>query len=126
MMEALEAALHRGGGQITVHAQNGGDADDLTWKFSTGLHCPESDRRYAEPIASMFSFNSALGACDTCRGFGRVIGVDYGLVIPDDKLTLRGGAIKPMQTPAWKECQQDLMRHAEAAGIEEQGKVKRT
>jgi len=117
LMEALEAALHRGGGQITVHAQNGGDADDLTWKFSTGLHCPESDRRYAEPIASMFSFNSALGACDTCRGFGRVIGVDYGLVIPDDKLTLRGGAIKPMQTPAWKECQQDLMRHAEAAGI---------
>jgi excinuclease ABC subunit A len=46
-----------------------------------------------------------------------VIGVDYGLVIPDDKLTLRAGAIKPMQTPAWKECQDDLMRHAEAAGI---------
>jgi excinuclease ABC subunit A len=65
----------------------------------------------------MFSFNSAVGACETCRGFGRVIGVDYGLVIPNDKLTLRAGAIKPMQTPAWKECQDDLMRHAEAAGI---------
>jgi excinuclease ABC subunit A len=46
-----------------------------------------------------------------------VIGVDYGLVIPNDKLTLRAGAIKPIQTPAWKECQDDLMRHAEAAGI---------
>jgi excinuclease ABC subunit A len=66
---------------------------------------------------SLFSFNSAVGACETCRGFGRVIGVDWGLVIPDDKLTLRAGAIKPMQTPAWKECQDDLMRHAEAAGI---------
>jgi excinuclease ABC subunit A len=65
----------------------------------------------------MFSFNSAVGACDTCRGFGRVIGVDMGLVIPNDRLTLRAGAIKPMQTPAWKECQDDLMRHAEAAGI---------
>ncbi|NBX56449.1 MAG: excinuclease ABC subunit A, partial [Betaproteobacteria bacterium] len=64
-----------------------------------------------------FSFNSALGACEACRGFGRVIGVDFGLVIPNDKLTLRAGAIKPMQTPAWKECQDDLMRHAETAGI---------
>jgi excinuclease ABC subunit A len=85
--------------------------------FPPGLHCPESDLRYAEPLPSMFSFNSPVGACETCRGFGRVIGVDMGLVIPDDKLTLRAGAIKPMQTPAWKECQDDLMRHAEAAGI---------
>jgi excinuclease ABC subunit A len=64
-------------------------------------------------FASAFSFNSAVGACETCRGFGRVIGVDYGLVIPNEKLTLRAGAIKPMQTPAWQECQDDLMRHAE-------------
>ncbi len=87
------------------------------WKFSTGLHCADSDIRYTDPIASMFSFNSAVGACETCRGFGRVIGVDYGLVIPNEKLTLRAGAVKPMQTPAWQECQDDLMRHAEAAGI---------
>ena len=72
------------------------------WKFSTGLHCPESDLRYADPIPSMFSFNSPVGACETCRGFGRVIGVDYGLVIPNDKLTLRAGAIKTIQTPAWQ------------------------
>ncbi len=87
------------------------------WRFSTGLHCPESDLRYHEPIPSMFSFNSPVGACETCRGFGRVIGVDWGLVIPDERLTLRAGAIKPIQTPAWKECQDDLMRHAESAGI---------
>src|SRR6185369_12832191 len=49
-----------------------------------------------------FSINSAVGACETCRGFGRVIGVDLGLVIPNDKLTLRAGAIKTIQTPAWK------------------------
>ncbi|HOE44121.1 MAG TPA: hypothetical protein PLB25_21185, partial [Rhodoferax sp.] len=87
------------------------------WRYSTGLHCPQSNLRYADPMASMFSFNSAVGACDTCRGFGRVIGVDYGLVIPNDKLTLRAGAIKPIQTPAWQEAQDDLMRHAEASGI---------
>jgi excinuclease ABC subunit A len=76
---------------------------------------PDSDLRYAEPQAALFSFNSAYGACETCRGFGRVIGVDLGLVIPDARKTLRGGAIKPMQTPAWKECQDDLMRYAAKA-----------
>jgi excinuclease ABC subunit A len=132
-IEAIEVALKRGAGRLTVYAlpaqerdsqgarNDGPDAREGTpptvWRFSTGLHCPESDLRYADPIPSMFSFNSAVGACDTCRGFGRVIGVDYGLVIPNEKLTLRAGAIKTIQTPAWAECQDDLMRHAETAGI---------
>ncbi|MGE0332662.1 MAG: excinuclease ABC subunit UvrA [Ramlibacter sp.] len=128
VVEAIEVALKRGTGRITVYAQqaeksekSGSDSNyDTsydTWKFSTGLHCPESDLRYTDPIPSMFSFNSAVGACEACRGFGRVIGVDWGLVIPNEKLTLRAGAIKPIQTPAWSESQDDLMRHAEAAGI---------
>ena len=132
-VEAIELALKRGSGRLNVYvlpdaATDGplgastdaappASAEPVIWRFSTGLHCPQSDTAYADPIASMFSFNSAVGACPTCRGFGRVVGVDYGLVIPNDKLTLRAGAIKPMQTPAWQECQDDLMRHAEAAGI---------
>ncbi len=115
-IEAIEVALKRGSGRLSVYAQVGEDAWE-TWRFSTGLHCPDSDIRYADPIPSMFSFNSAVGACESCRGFGRVIGVDWGLVIPNEKLTLRAGAIKTIQTPAWAECQDDLMRHAEAAGI---------
>ncbi|WP_394755758.1 excinuclease ABC subunit UvrA [Rhodoferax sp.] len=132
VLEAIEVALKHGSGRINVYVSNEALApveqaqeapDSIAnsvpeiWQFSTGLHCPESNLRYTDPIASMFSFNSAVGACDTCRGFGRVIGVDYGLVIPNDKLTLRAGAVKPMQTPAWQEAQDDLMRHAEAAGI---------
>ena len=124
VMEAIEAGLKRGGGKLMVYVLGASDAaagsetaDPEIWRFSTGLHCPESDIRYSDPTPSMFSFNSAVGACEACRGFGRVIGVDYGLVIPNDKLTLRGGAIKIFQTPAWKEAQDDLMRHAEAAGI---------
>ncbi|HJW12861.1 MAG TPA: excinuclease ABC subunit A, partial [Albitalea sp.] len=89
----------------------------VLWRFSTGLHCPDSDIRYTDPQPALFSFNSAMGACETCRGFGRVIGVDYGLVIPDHRKTLRSGAIKPMQTPAWKECQDDLMKYGGEAGI---------
>ncbi|WP_439518055.1 excinuclease ABC subunit UvrA [Hydrogenophaga sp.] len=116
VMEAIEVGLKRGAGKLMVYAIQG-EGEPEIWRFSTGLHCPESDIRYAEPTPSMFSFNSAVGACEACRGFGRVIGVDYGLVIPNDKLTLRAGAIKVFQTPAWKECQDDMMRHAEAAGI---------
>jgi len=116
VVEAIEVALKRGAGRLNVYCLNEATEPEI-WKFSTGLHCPESDLRYTDPIPSAFSFNSAVGACESCRGFGRVIGVDYGLVIPNDKLTLRAGAVKTIQTPAWKECQDDLMRHAETAGI---------
>jgi len=119
-MEAIELALQRGNGRMTAYRMPvSADSDSIgeAFRFSTGLHCPDSDLRYSDPVPSMFSFNSPAGACSTCKGFGRVIGVDYGLVIPNDKMTLRMGAIKPMQTPAWQECQDDLMRHAETAGI---------
>ena len=117
VVEAIEVALKRGGRLNVYVIVDSLPVKYLTWRFSSGLHCPESDLRYAEPLPSMFSFNSAVGACETCRGFGRVIGVDFGLVIPNEKLTLRAGAIKTIQTPAWKEAQDDLMRHAETAGI---------
>ncbi len=115
-MEAIEVALKRGNGHLTVYVMPE-EGQAYEWKFSQGLHCPESNLSYTAPMPSLFSFNSAVGACDACRGFGRVIGVDWGLVIPNDKLTLRTGAIKPIQTPGWKEIQDDLMRHAEAEGI---------
>ena len=113
VLEAIELALKRGSGRLNVAVGDDGTA----WRYSTGLHCPESDLRYADPQPALFSFNSAFGACDTCRGFGRVIGVDFGLVIPDARKTLRNGAIKPLQTPAWKDCQDDLMKYAGEAGI---------
>ncbi len=116
-IEAIETALKRGAGRMQVYALNAQSEEVDIWRFSTGLHCPESEQSYQDPTPSLFSFNSALGACEACRGFGRVIGVDYGLVIPNDRLTLRAGAIKPIQTPAWKDSQDDLMRFAEKAGI---------
>ena len=63
-------------------ASRSGSADARSWRFSTDLHCADCDIHYADPTPSLFSFNSPLGACETCRGFGRVIGIDYGLVDP--------------------------------------------
>lgn len=116
VIEALEAGLKRGSGRVNVYVLREEGEPDV-WRFSSGLHSPDSDLRYNAPSPAMFSFNSAYGACEACRGFGRVIGVDWGLVIPDHRKTLRSGAIKPLQTPAWKEIQDDLLKYAGEAGI---------
>jgi excinuclease ABC subunit A len=116
IVDALEAALKVGQGRVNVHAASD-DARQATWRFSTDLHCPDCDIHYQEPTPSLFSFNSPLGACDACRGFGRVIGVDYGLVIPDESKTLRDGAVKPWQTPSNRECQDDLEKYAKKRGV---------
>src|SRR5581483_528114 len=88
-----------------------------TWKFSDDLHCADCDIHYRAPTPSAFSFNSPLGACDTCRGFGRVIGIDFGLIVPDEAKTLREGAIRPWQTQSFRECQDDLEKYAVKRGI---------
>jgi excinuclease ABC subunit A len=115
--EALEAALARGGGKIAVRpiAEDGTVGEAV--RFSADLHCPECDLHYAEPTPNLFSFNSPIGACDTCRGFGRTIGIDYALVVPDESKSLAEGAIRPWQTEAYRECQDDLVKMARRRGI---------
>ncbi len=113
VLEALEAALRVGRGRVGVHVEE----PAAVLKFSADLHCAACDIHYREPTPSLFSFNSPLGACDTCRGFGRVIGVDYGLVVPDVSKTLRGGAIRPWQTESYRECQDDLVKFARKRGV---------
>jgi excinuclease ABC subunit A len=115
--DAIEAALKVGQGRIDVYPQLTAGEPGKPWRFSTGLHCPDCDINYKDPSPSTFSFNSPIGACETCRGFGRSIGVDYGLVIPDASLSLREGSIKPWQTESYEECQTDLMRFARKRGI---------
>jgi excinuclease ABC subunit A len=111
--EALEAALRAGRNRVTIRAvDEAGEQTGDHWRYSSDLHCARCDIAYAEVSPSSFSFNSPIGACDTCRGFGRVIGVDYGLVVPDEGKTLAGGAVKPWQTPGGKECQDDLEKYA--------------
>ncbi|MBV8341461.1 MAG: excinuclease ABC subunit UvrA, partial [Gammaproteobacteria bacterium] len=119
VLESLEAALRVGRGHVNVRVSEDGDPQraGAVWRYSSELHCADCDLAYQAPTPSAFSFNSPLGACDTCRGFGRTIGIDYGLVIPDETRSLRGGAIKPWQTKSYAECQQDLEKYAQLRGI---------
>ncbi len=132
VIEALEAALKIGQGKVNVypdgdegapltpalspHAGRGSN-DAAVWRYSSDLHCAECDIHYADPTPSLFSFNSPIGACDTCRGFGRVIGIDFGLIVPDEAKTLREGAVRPWQTASFSECQDDLVKYANKRGI---------
>ncbi|MEO0577487.1 MAG: excinuclease ABC subunit A, partial [Pseudomonadota bacterium] len=108
-IEAIEAALRRGDGRCRIVRY---DADDAVLRFSSALECASCERRFSDPLPSHFSFNSPLGACETCRGFGRTMGIDLGLVIPDESLTLADGAIKPWQSKSYAGCQRDLVRFA--------------
>jgi excinuclease ABC subunit A len=117
IVEALEAALRVGVGRVAIHATGEDGATLATWRYSSDLHCAEDDLHYADPSPSLFSFNSPIGACEACRGFGRVIGIDFGLVIPDTAKSLAQGAIKPWQTESYKESQQDLQLHCARRGV---------
>ncbi|HUL55599.1 MAG TPA: excinuclease ABC subunit UvrA, partial [Usitatibacter sp.] len=112
VVEAIEAAIRVGQGRVNVFPEGG-----AAWRFSTDLHCATCDIHYSDPTPARFSFNSPIGACDACRGFGRVIGIDYGLIVPDESKTLRGGAVKPFQTKSYDECQDDLAKLAVKRGI---------
>ena len=117
LVESLEAAMRAGRGRVIVSPLNEQREETADWLFSGGLHCAECDREYTDPIPNTFSFNSPMGACESCRGFGRVMGIDYRLVIPDDSRTLEDGAVKPWQTEKNRACQRDLLRHARRKGI---------
>jgi excinuclease ABC subunit A len=120
--EAIEAALKIGQGRVNVYV--GGQNDEppaprgrgptasAIWRFSSDLHCPDCDIHYQEPTPGLYSFNSAVGACEKCRGFGRVIGIDYGLIVPDERKSLREGAVRPWQSASYRECQDDLELYA--------------
>ena len=119
VIEALEAALKIGQGKVNVYVvgEEGEPLTQAAWRYSSDLHCADCDIHYADPTPSLFSFNSPIGACDTCRGFGRVIGIDFGLIVPDEGKALREGAVRPWQTASFRECQDDLVKYAGKRGI---------
>ncbi len=70
-------------------------------RFSRVRLCQSCGLELPGPEQRLFDFNSPLGACATCEGFGSVADVDESLVVPDTTKSLRGGAIAPWNTPAY-------------------------
>ena len=110
--EALEAGLRHGRGALRVHRLDARGEPAEVRDYSSALACPKCDEHYEDPVPNLFSFNSPVGACESCRGFGRTMGIDYDLVIPDPRLSLAEGAIKVWQSKSYRSCQRDLLRYA--------------
>jgi excinuclease ABC subunit A len=78
--------------------------------FTSSWTCPDSEQSFTAPSPALFTFNNPLGACPQCRGFGRTVEIDYELALPDRNLSVGEGVVKPFQTEANHECQEDLER----------------
>lgn len=93
VLDSIEQAFHMGHGRLAIWI-----GTKKKFAFSRVLECAACRIQYQPPSANLFSFNSPLGACDTCRGFGRVIDIDPDLIIPDPELSIEQGAVKPFGT----------------------------
>jgi excinuclease ABC subunit A len=110
-IEACEQAYHFGKGRLALRPLDGSQLPTLNPQlFSNRLHCAACDIEYREPSPALFSFNHPVGACPACRGFGRIITIDYNLALPDRSRTLAEGVVKPWQTGMSAECHDDLMK----------------
>jgi excinuclease ABC subunit A len=117
-LEATETALHFGKNEVHLFAETEPPAASAApagpssfvelGHYSRGLHSPKSGRTFRPATPALFSFNSPLGACPKCRGFGRVIEIDYRLAIPDQSLSIDEGAIKCWEGDVYRESLDDL------------------
>ncbi len=96
IIDSIEQAFRFGGGRMDLWTQKGDEKEyGRRHSFSNRLECAKCGISYRSPVPNLFSFNSPVGACSTCRGFGRILGIDMDLIIPNSSLTLDEGAIKP-------------------------------
>ena len=124
--EAVETALHFGAGEVHLfspaeHPASSTPHSSLDVRpslfraigaFSRGLNSPATGQRFRPASPALFSFNSPLGACPTCRGFGRVIEIDYRLAIPDRTKSIDDGALKCWEGQVYGESKKDLVKAA--------------
>ncbi|MEP4808496.1 MAG: excinuclease ABC subunit UvrA, partial [Luteolibacter sp.] len=119
LLEALEAAFLLGKGHATISLPENSKLKTENYRsFTTTWTNPKTGFTLRAPTPALFSFNSPLGACPKCRGFGRVIGIDLDKTVPDETLSLKQGAIKPFQGERGEECQRDLLRNCKERRID--------
>ncbi len=107
-------------GQDALGTRDGRDAHPThqLLSFSTDWHCAHCDQSMPAPTHGLFSFNSPVGACPTCRGFGKTLGLDMHKAIPDETLSIEGGLVKAFSGQAYAECQTDLITAALKRGVD--------
>ena len=106
LVDSAETAFYEGNGECRLLFLPSNICYDFSTKFEAdGL-------KFEEPNDNMFSFNSPIGACPECQGFGRIIGIDEKLVIPNTTLSVFDGCVVCWHGDKMKEWQQWFIRHA--------------
>ena len=117
LAESLESAFKAGSGRATVLVLDDAGAELQRLPFDVRFNCSRCGREFPQPEPQLFSFNSALGACPTCEGFGRTSDLDPDKIIPDGRKSIDNGAITCWQTPAYKQIHKECRRACHARGI---------
>ena len=105
LADSIQTAFYESDGECHVEV-NGKEIHTFNNRF-------EADGIiFDEPSPNLFSFNNPYGACPKCEGFGQVLGIDEGLVIPDKSLSVFEGAVVCWKGEKMSEWQQDFMRTA--------------
>ena len=109
LTDSAETAMYEGDGSCMLRFYQS-DGSTQLFTFSTKF---EADGiTFEEPNDQMFSFNSPIGACPECEGFGRVIGIDEQLVIPDRTLSVYDGAVVCWRGEKMSEWLKEFLREA--------------
>ena len=108
LIDSAESAMYEGDGACRLIFLPSNIAFDFSSRF-------EADgMTFEEPNDNMFSFNSPMGACPTCEGFGSVIGIDEKLVIPNSTLSVYDGCVQCWHGDKMKTWQDEFCRRAQA------------
>ena len=114
LIDSAETAMYEGDGACLLRFYQA-DGGTSLYRFSTKF---EADGiTFEEPNDQMFSFNSPIGACPECEGFGRVIGIDEHLVVPNRSLSVYDGAVVCWRGEKMGEWKDMVIRGAEKAGF---------
>jgi excinuclease ABC subunit A len=112
LAEVVEEGFRLARGRLLARGEDG-----TSWHLSEELSCVLCGAEAKRPVAALFSFNSPLGACPTCSGFGRIIGIDRGRVIPDPGKSLRERPFAPWNTPSYEEHYAPLLEACRKRGV---------
>ena len=106
LIDSAETAFYEGNSECRLVFMPSNIAYDFSIRF-------EADgMSFKEPNENMFSFNSPLGACPTCEGFGNIIGIDERLVIPNSSLSVYEGCVQCWHGDKMKMWQEEFCRRA--------------
>ncbi|MCM2323941.1 MAG: excinuclease ABC subunit UvrA [Oligoflexia bacterium] len=119
LRDSIDQALAIGKGRVGFFDMDAApDSAGDDWKaFESLFSCVSCGLEHRIPEPNTFSFNSPLGACARCSGFGYNLELDEALVVPDPSKTLKNGAVDPFSKPSLSDWQRDLFRFCERQGI---------